>query len=145
MKTWLKILIILAITGIVAAVAGYVFVYNKPHPDFETMTPDFNLKAADIFTAFKTDKAAAEIKFNGKLVEMTGKLSKVEEADSLVIAVFVFDQGMFGDEGIRCTMLPGHIQKLKSLQPESEVAIKGYLTGYNDTDVILEKCSITSK
>ena len=84
----------------------------------------------------------AESKYNGRVVLLSGKLDKVEETDSLVTAVFVFNQGMFGDEGIRCSMLPHHGSKLKSVPFGSEVSIKGYITGYNETDVILEQCSL---
>lgn len=145
MKKWMKIVSILTIVGIVAAVAGYFFVYNKPHTNYEKMDADFSLAASDLFNEFKTNKAVAEPKYNGKVVEIMGTLTKVEEADSLVIAVFVFDQGMFGDEGIRSTMLPNHKEQLKNTELGSQIKLKGYLTGYNDTDVILEKCSITSK
>lgn len=144
MKKWLKIVAILAIMGILGAAAGYYFVYNKPHANYEKMEADFSLKASDLFNEFKANKAAAEPKYNGKVVEIVGTLAKVEEADSLMIAVFVFDQGMFGDEGIRCTMLPNHVQGLKNTQAGGEIKLKGYLTGYNDTDVILEKCSISN-
>ncbi|HRX97373.1 MAG TPA: hypothetical protein P5514_10545 [Bacteroidales bacterium] len=150
MKTWHKILIIMFILGTIGAALGYKFVYNKPHPDylslkpdrdFEKATPDFQITALDLFSAYRNDKKSAELKFNGKVVEIAGLISKVEEADSLTIAVFVMDQGMFGDEGIRCTMLPNHTRAIEALTG-SEITIKGFVSGYNDTDVIFEKCSL---
>ena len=74
-----------------------------------------------------------------------GKLSKIEASDSLVTAVFVFGQGDFGDEGIRCSMLPKYSFEAGKLQPDGEIKVKGYCTGYNETDVILEKCSIINQ
>jgi hypothetical protein len=59
--------------------------------------------------------------------------------------VFVFEQGDFGDEGIRCTMLPKYNFEAGKLQPDVEIKVKGYCTGYNETDVILEKCSIINQ
>lgn len=141
MKTWHKILIIMFILGTIGAALGYKFVYNKPHRDFEKATPDFQMTALDLFSAYQNDKKSAELKFNGKVVEIAGLISKVEEADSLTIAVFVMDQGMFGDEGIRCTMLPNHTRAIEALTG-SEITIKGFVSGYNDTDVIFEKCSL---
>ena len=35
MKTWVKIILILFVVGIIAAVYGYFFYYNKSHPDYE--------------------------------------------------------------------------------------------------------------
>jgi hypothetical protein len=50
---------------------------------------------------------------------------------------------MFGDEGIRCAMLPNHAQNIASFIG-SDVRLKGYCTGFNETDVIMEKCSIVN-
>lgn len=142
MKIWLKILLILFVIGLVAAVLVYVFVYNKSHPDYEKMKPDYTLSASELYNSFKVNTTDSETKYNGKAIVVSGTLAKVESTDSLVIAVFVFNQGMFGDEGIRCTMLKKFNEKTKNLLPGSVYNIKGYCTGFNDSDVILEQCSI---
>jgi hypothetical protein len=142
MKTWLKILIGLAVLGITAAVLVYVFVYNKPHPDYEKLEAAFSLSPQELYSAYTGNKVDSQKKYNGQLIELTGALNKIETADSLVIAVFVFNQGMFGDEGVRCTMLPKYNQVAQTLQPGGTIKIKGYCTGFNDTDVILEQCSL---
>jgi hypothetical protein len=59
-----------------------------------------------------------------------------------LVGVFIFDEGMFGEEGVRCTMLDSQNEKMDKDHAGTEVRVKGYVTGYNDTDVILEKCSI---
>ena len=142
MKTWVKIILSLFVIGIIALVLGYVFVYNKSHPDYEKMKPDFTLTASDLYNSFQANATESEIKYNGKVIAISGTLTKIESTDSLVIAVFVFNQGMFGEEGIRCTMLPKFNDVAKKLQPENVYNIKGYCTGFNDPDVILEHCSI---
>jgi len=145
MKTWIKVLLGLFAICIIAIFLVYKYVYNKEHPDFEKMEPAYTLNAPDLYQAFKSGKEAASAKYNGKVITITGRLSKVESADSLVTAVFVFTQGDFGDEGIRCTMLAKYNDAASRLQPDGEVRIKGYCTGYNDTDVIFEKCSIINQ
>jgi hypothetical protein len=142
MKTWVKIILGLFVFGIVAIVLVYVFVYNKSHPDFEKMKPDYTVSASEFYNSYKANTTGSETKYNGKVIAVTGILSKIEATDSLVIAVFVFNQGMFGDEGIRCTMLPKFNEEAKKLQPGNQYKIKGYCTGFNDPDVILEQCSI---
>ena len=142
MKLWVKILLALFIIGVIAAFYVYKYVYNKPHPDFEKMTPAYSIPAADLYNTFKANKTASEKKYNGQVIEIRGTLSKVEAKDSLVIAVFVFNQGMFGDEGIRCSMLKKYNEEAKKLSPGTSLKIKGYCTGYNETDVILEQCCL---
>jgi hypothetical protein len=142
MKTWVKIILSLFVIGIIAAVLIYVFVYNKSHPDFEKMKPDYTLSASDLYNSFKANTTGSETKYNGKVLSISGTISKVESTDSLVIAVFVFNQGMFGDEGIRCTVLPSYNEEAKRLQPNCVYSIKGFCSGFNDPDVILEQCSI---
>ncbi len=145
MKTWIRIVLILVLTGIIATALVFYYLYNKPHPDFEKMKADYTLAAADLYKVFSADKTEAGTKYNGKVITVTGKLTKVENADTLTTCVFVFDQGMFGDEGLRCTMLPKYRVPAGKLQLGSEIKIKGYCTGFNDSDVVLDKCSIINQ
>ena len=145
MKTWIKIVLGLIVVGMIGLFLVYKFVYNKQHPDYENMEAAFNVNAQELYNAYKTNRDATSAKYNGKVISLTGKLSKVETADTLVTAVFVFTQGDFGDEGIRCTMLRKFNDAAGKLQPDGEVKIKGYCTGYNETDVILDKCSIINQ
>jgi hypothetical protein len=141
MKTWVKILIGLVILGIIGAVLGYIFVYNKPHPDYDTMKPAYTVTARELYDAFKTSSDEASKKFNGQVVEVSGILSKKEMTDSTAILVFVFEQGMFGDLGVRCTLLDKYVTMAQNLTDSASVKVKGYCTGYTD-DVILEQCSV---
>jgi len=142
MRTWIKIALSLLALGFITGGLVAYFLYNKPHPDFEKMDAAYTLAAADLYKAFTANKNDAGTKYNGKVIEATGKLSKVEIKDSLTICVFVFEQGMFGDQGVRCTMLAKYREEAGKLQPGTDLKLKGYCTGFNDTDVIFEKCSI---
>jgi len=143
MKKWIKILLVMFVVGIVGAGFGYKFVYNKPHRDYEKAKSDFSISGRELFLQFRNSTPQAGEKYTGKVLEITGQLSSVETPDSLTIAVFKLDEGMFGDEGIRCSMLPNHAANIAQFVG-GEVKLKGYCTGYNETDVIMEKCSITN-
>ncbi len=143
MKKWIKILLVMFVVGIVGAGFGYKFVYNKPHRDYEKAKSDFSISGRELFLQFRNSTPQAGEKYTGKVLEITGQLSSVETPDSLTIAVFKLDEGMFGDEGIRCAMLPNHSQNISQFIG-SEIKLKGYCTGYNETDVIMEKCSIVN-
>lgn len=142
MNKYVKIGLILLVTGALAAYLVYEFVINKSHPDYENLEPDYIVSAEQLYNDFVSDRSAAEQKYNGKMIQLSGVLDQIDQPDSLVIAVFVFNEGMFGDEGIRATMLPSHQQKLLKAKAGSEISLKGFCTGYNDVDVILEKSSL---
>jgi hypothetical protein len=142
MKTWLRILLSIVLVGVIAFFLVYKFVYNKPHPDYQNIKPDYTLNAKDLYNAFHDHKDASTKTYNGKVVQIEGTLTRVEAKDSMAIVVFAFNQGMFGDEGIRCTMIKKLNDEAASLVPSGSVKIKGYCTGFNDTDVILEQCSV---
>jgi len=133
---------ILAVLGLIAGVLVYVFVVNKPHTDYAKAKPDVQIESRALFDAYKANATNAATLYNGKVIELAGNLNAVEQTDSLTIAVFEFEEGMFGSEGIRCTMIPEYAPDIARTPPASAVKIKGYCTGYNDTDVILEHCSI---
>lgn len=142
MKKTFKIIGLLALAGVVGAILMYQFVYNKPHPDYEKEVALYTLPAEEIFQEFESNPKEANSKYTGKMIQVTGELDKVEQTDSLTIGVFVLSEGMFGDEGIRCTMLPKYAKQLKGVKLPIDIRIKGLCTGYNDTDIIMEHCSM---
>lgn len=144
MKKWIKIILVLAALGIIAALLVYKFYINKGHPDFEKLPAEYSVSASDLYKSYLSNKDSSDKIFNGKVIEINGAISSVELIDSLVIATFVFNQGDFGDEGIRCTMLEKYKEETQKLMPGTEIKIKGFCSGYNDTDVILEKASIVN-
>lgn len=141
MKNWLKILLALAVIGIIAAILVYVFVYNKPHKNIEKAKAEFSVNADSLFHQFQQNNEFYSHKYNGKVIEITGKISKTELTDSSAVTIFVFSQGLFGDEGIRCNMLPKYFPDARKLVTGQEVSIKGLCAGYNGTDVVLDECS----
>lgn len=141
MNKWIKILIVLFIVGIIAAGLGYKFIYNKPHTNYEITKTDFTMNAIDLFQQYKVHTTHAQVKYNGSVIEVSGILSKIETAGELTIGVFALEEGTFGDEGIRCTMLENHAEKIYDYIGK-QITLKGYCTGYNDTDVVFEKCSV---
>lgn len=142
MKKLKKIVAVLVILGIVGAVYIWFFVYNKPHRDYEKASVDFSIEAVDCYREFASNAGGVQNIYTGKILEISGTPAKIESNDSLCVVVFVFNEGMFGDEGIRCTMLASHHQKAKQLDIIKNVKIKGFCSGYNETDVVLEHCSI---
>jgi hypothetical protein len=142
MKKFLIIALILLAIGAIAAFMVYKYVYNKPHPDYETKKSDLSIEAKRLWTDFSMNKDIADGKYTGKVLQIDGIIMRVEEAEGMVIVVFAYRKGDFGDEGVRVTMLPNFADAAKHIDPFKPVKIKGLCTGYNGTDVILENGSI---
>jgi hypothetical protein len=141
-----KILIPATVLLVLLIAASSVYFYvNKGHPNYDKLKADYTLESKQLYDAFKKDSKASATLYNGKMIELSGAISKVESSDTLATIVFAFSQGMFGDEGVRCTMLPVYDQKAKLLKAGQTIKIKGVCQGFNDTDVVLEKCSLLQK
>ena len=141
MKTWLKIIIGIIIIGIVAASAVYVFVINKPKRDIENEKSMYSVTAGQIFKEYTTNATASNMLYLDKTGTIKGTITSIEHIDSLVIVVFTLSEGMFGEEGVRCTMLEKYNTEALALNTGIIVEIKGVCRGYNGSDIIFEKCS----
>lgn len=142
MKKVTKITGVLFLAALLAAAYVWFFVYNKPHRNFEKAKPVIVESARQCYQNFKANARAAEA---GKVIEIYGLPAGIEQSDSLVVVVFAFQKGMFGNEGVRCTVLPNYRKEAAALSIRDTLYIKGFCSGYNGTDVILEDCSIIHK
>jgi len=142
MKKLGLIALVLIILGGAAAFLVYKYVYNKPHPDYVEKKADLSIAAKRLWTDYSMNKDIADPKYTGKVIEIKGSIMRVETVEDMVIVVFAYRRGDFGDEGIRVTMLPEYHQAAKGINPFKDVKIKGLCTGYNDQDVIMENGSI---
>ncbi len=137
-----KILIVVLLIGLISGGYVYFFVWNKAHPDYAELQADFSMPASELYAAFTSNTEESSSKYNGKMIELSGEINGLEIQDSLVIAVYVFNEGMFGNEGVRCTFLNNNIKSIDEIKGKK---IKGYCAGYNDVDVILEQCTLTNE
>ena len=142
MRKWLKYILILAAIGIIAALLVFEFYINKPHPDYDKLKAEYTLSAEDLYNGYITDKSKSDNTYTGKIIQINGVVNSVEKSDTLATVVFVYDDGMFGDEGIRCSFLPKYYQDILGWNKGDKIILKGFCVGYNETDVILTKCSL---
>ncbi len=142
MKKWLVFIFILLTIGAIGIYAGYRFFYNKPHPDYAGAEAVYRLSAQEIYQAYLRNPDAAGRQYNGKVIAVQGPVTRVEQADTLVIVVFTLSTGDFGEEGVRCTMLNVSADDARKLKPDGVVTLKGVCNGFTGSDVIIEKCLI---
>ncbi len=143
MKKLLKIGLILAGLGLIAAALVWKFYVNKPHDDIEKATPAYSLATEQIWKEFTTDSQKSSSLYNNKVIELSGKVNRVNSNDSLVSVVFDMEvDSMFGNKSISCEMLQKYNDEAKTIAPGTLIKIKGFCTGYDETDIKLNKCSI---
>jgi len=140
MKKWMKILAVLAVIGIAAASYVYVCVYNKAHPDYAQLEPEHSISTKACFETFRNNETEANQNFVGKMIQLSGTLDQIEYVDNQIIFYFIFSEGMFGNEGVRVSMLQN--EQLSEITTGQNITLKGFCTGYNQTDVVLEHGSI---
>jgi len=134
-KTALLIFILIIAAGLYV----WFFVYNKPHTDYDQRKPEYKITAEKLFNDFT---ANSNVDYTGKVVQISGTAQKIEDADTLITVIFIFNEGMFGPEGIRCSFIPKYNDQLRKIVFPSPLTLKGFCPGYNQTDVILEHCSL---
>lgn len=143
-----KKILITAAALLVLAIAGgwyvYTYIYNKPHPDYLELEAEHIVKDERLFSSFRKDMAEANDLYTGRMIIVEGVIDKVEVQENGVTAVIVMDEGIFGDEGIRFTFLPGQEQAATALETGSFARIKGFCAGYNETDVVVDKSSLVN-
>ncbi|HNV80467.1 MAG TPA: hypothetical protein PKH45_01310 [Tenuifilaceae bacterium] len=142
MKAVLKFLLILLAIIVIAALCFYFFVYNKPHVDYSKSDADIEIKAEELFSEYVKNPLAAAKKYNGKVLMVSGTVDAIEQADELTIAVMILDEGFFGPEGVRFSLLENQVDLIDIGKP---VNLKGLCTGYTEADVVLEHASIVAQ
>lgn len=123
----------LTLVLVVLLIAGY-FVFNYLMTggarDLENEKSEFNISAIDVFQEFSINNKVATAKYINKAVEISGKVSSV---NGNVIVL---------DEKVSCLL-----QVPEKIELNSQVKIKGRVTGYDDLleELRLDQCILVKK
>lgn len=130
-----KVILILLVLGVIGAGIGY-YMYNKPVASLEKKKADVEVTSDEIITAYETDENAANGIYNGKVVQVTGKVADMtDEAGTRKIQLETSNPIAM----IICEMETG--TETGDVKAGDMVSIKGLCTGYL-SDVILVQCTI---
>jgi hypothetical protein len=143
MNKWIKIIAIIIVIGLISAVLVWKFVINMPHSDIENTTPAYTLSTQELWKQYNQELKLSDSLYTGKVIEITGNLSKADKVDSLVYLVFVMEPDPdFGDKTIRCEMLSKYNGDASAILANTAIKVKGFCSGYDQTDIKFNKCSI---
>ena len=135
-----KRLFISFIIGIVIAASIGFYLFNKPHADIASQAAVATLSASDLFKAFSEDEVAANQKYAGKVVEISGLIHSLDEGSQGDLNILFMDENeMFG---VACTI--DQEEDTDELTEGQEITIKGECSGML-SDVVLIRCVIVKK
>jgi hypothetical protein len=131
-----KILIIGGLLALFGAAVGFYF-YNKPHQNIRSAKADFTVTATELFNAFETDETAANEKYLGKIIEVTGTVQEVKKDEEGKTGVTLEGGGMMF--GVICKLDDFSEPKRTEFTQGEQVTLKGECTGML-MDVVLVRC-----
>jgi len=132
MKKFIISLTLLLTIGII----GYgVYMYNKKTPGLENTKADYQLTANQLFNAFEEDEQSALKKFEGKVVDLSGKIARLNLKDSIPSLTLEAENSMFG--GVNCSFS----SQIEGLEVGDTVKLRGKCQGFL-MDVVLNNCTL---
>lgn len=127
-----KVFAIVSILVLIGIVYG-IYIFNKKTESLDNVKPEYTITADQLYMDFNMDEQAALLKYEGKVIEVTGKVIMVTKTDSISNVLLSAENALFG--GVNCSF-----NKLEDeLQKENMVSIKGQCQGFL-TSVILNNC-----
>lgn len=129
----MKKVIVIISTIVLLVVAYSVYLFNKKTQSLQKVVPDYIMTADDLFEEFETDENSAVLKYESKVLQVTGKVLMVTKTDSISNIILIAEDAMMG--GVNCSF-----KNLENnLKKNDIVIIKGRCQGYL-TNVILNNC-----
>lgn len=130
-----RILLLILVLGLVGAAIGYVL-WNKPHENMERSEAQAKLEATALFQEYNADEAAANSKYLGKTIAVTGKVKESSKPENSPAKITLET----GDEFSVICELDALSQHPRTEFPVGEtITLKGKCDGLN-LDVQLSRC-----
>jgi hypothetical protein len=132
--------IFLAILLIIVAVGVYAYrEYHRKPAVLTEVAADAELSADSLLAAYSTNEDAANKKYLGKILDVTGEIASLgNEQDTVINILLGPKEGM---SHVSCSVSATELSNLKSLAVGKSATIRGVCTGYL-MDVELNRCVI---
>lgn len=114
--------------------------YDKPHQSAADETVALSIPADSLYRQYQADEHAADKKYMGKVIEVTGRISEIQHNGASEIWILSTQQG---GGGINCELFSG-TKTGNAPKAGDLVTIKGRCTGFL-MDVNLADCVLSNK
>lgn len=132
------LLIVFCVSAIALGIYAYVE-YNRKSPDLADTKPLENTTASVLIDAYSNEEDAANKKYLGKVIEVSGTVVEVLNLQDTALTVLLGDT--VNMSRVSCSFDKNHIAAAKKLVVGNNVSVKGICTGYL-MDVELNRCLI---
>lgn len=129
----LRIVVVLLLLCVAAAAFIAYQMYNKPHRSVAN-SPATAISASQLAAAYGQDEAAANKKYLGNALQVTGTVSEVSVNQQNKQVILLNGSDM---SGVQCTLQ----ETVNGIRNGDAITIKGFCSGYL-TDVILDRCIV---
>ncbi len=116
---------------------------SAPAAGLETMPPDMETSVDDVLGDYEKDGEAAEARYGGKILKITGTVERVEVKDNLDIFYVTLNSQQTRMQGVRCVFDRAHSVELSRLETGQTVTIQGNFTS-SLIDISLRDCFIAA-
>ncbi|MGE3803893.1 MAG: hypothetical protein AB7K24_04370 [Gemmataceae bacterium] len=128
---------LLLCTFVVFLVRGYTSGSNRVNTGLSD--PELDVTALQLFYHFKTDKAAADAKYTGKLIYVLGSVDSVVIPDERTVRVYLVGQDLGSLSKVEC-VFKRDLARAANLIRNQRVSIKGICRG-KDVHVLVTDCA----
>src|SRR5262245_35846368 len=118
---------------------------NKtPPPPSAPAAPPLTVKAGDLLKEYTSNAVAADAKYKGKQLRVTGKFGSAQKAPLLGYAVQVLpeDAGDLTMSGVQCFIVESAEPDVAKMQAGQMVTLEGTCDGQYLAQVKLSKCTV---
>ena len=128
-----KLFVFLLLAGLVGGGIAY-YLYNKPHEDISTSTPDFVLFPSTLANAFDENEEEANTLYLDKIIELKGKVREIAEDGSVKSLILETGNPI---TGVLCEFQDQEM--IANIKAGDAVSVRGICSG-KLTDVVLVRC-----
>jgi hypothetical protein len=139
MKPYIKISLFVVLFIALFGILYGLMLFFKKHSDLSKTKPDYIITAITLQKEFEDNEAAASAKYIKKILEVSGYISSVTQADSNNVNIALKSGNDLSS--VICTFALADHSKFKA---GDEITIRGECSGFL-MDVLLNNCAIVQK
>jgi hypothetical protein len=131
------VILLFILLAVLAALIIWKWVYKKSDISVASKKAEVEIEAAALTHEFESDEDAANARYLGKIISVSGNVSSVTEAEQSLSVYLKNNEDM---SGVMCTLSKNSVTT-GQIKVGDKIKIKGYCDGYL-MDVKLNKCSL---